>query len=78
MGVGREEQWAEPGLWASPSCLSVCLSCHDGHLSSPQSVWEVFIPLGERGGGEVREEERQRKGERDTEGEQNEEKVDGE
>lgn len=37
---------------------SICLSCHDGHLSCPQSVWEEFFSLlgeegrkGERGGG---------------------------
>lgn len=37
---------------------SVCLSCHDGHLSCPQSVWEEFFSLlreegreGEREGG---------------------------
>lgn len=24
---------------------SVCLSCHDGHLSCPQSVWEEFFSL---------------------------------
>lgn len=23
---------------------SVCLSCHDEHLSCPQSVWEEFFP----------------------------------
>lgn len=45
---------------------SVCLSCHDGHLSCPQSVWEEFFPpsflkkKGERvivkgGGGRKRE-----------------------
>lgn len=37
---------------------SICLSCHDGHLSCPQSVWEEFFTLlreegreGEREGG---------------------------
>lgn len=24
---------------------SICLSCHDGHLSCPQSVWEEFVSL---------------------------------
>lgn len=24
---------------------SFCLSCHDGHLSCPQSVWEEFFSL---------------------------------
>lgn len=46
---------------------SVCLSCHDGHLSCPQSVWEeFFFPLERRGerGRERRREERNRKGRR--------------
>lgn len=30
---------------------SVCLSCHDEHLSCPQSVWEEFLfPLLRRAG----------------------------
>jgi len=40
---GGSVLWAEPGPWALPSSLSVCLSCHDGHLSCPQSVWEEFF-----------------------------------
>lgn len=31
---------------------SVCLSCHDEHLSCPQSVWEEFLfPLLKGGAG---------------------------
>lgn len=34
-----------------PAQQSVCLSCHDEHLSCPQSVWEEFLfPLLRRAG----------------------------
>lgn len=38
---------------------SVCLSCHDGHLSCPQSVWEEFFlfPSWDKRGKRVREKE---------------------
>lgn len=42
---------------------SVCLSCHDGHLSCPQSVWEEFFSL-ER----IREKGWEKRGERGKEG----------
>lgn len=33
-------------------CPAVCLSCHDEHLSCPQSVWEEFLfPQLRRAGG---------------------------
>lgn len=42
---------------------SVCLSCHDGHLSCPQSVWEkfFFFILREEGRGGERKEGRRGK-----------------
>lgn len=42
---------------------SVCLSCHDGHLSCPQSVWEkfFFFILREEGRGSERKEGRRGK-----------------
>lgn len=56
-GTVEEDQWCcgqsqVPGLHPA----SVCLSCHDGHLSCPQSVWEEFTLLGKEG----REGERER------------------
>lgn len=45
---------------------SVCLSCHDGHLSCPQSVWKEFFSLmreeGRKGEGKGGEEERRWQG----------------
>lgn len=39
---GGSVLWAEPGHPDSAQ-QSVCLSCHDEHLSCPQSVWEEFL-----------------------------------